>query len=64
MFYSRDRSSNDYMLLHSDVTGEISAYDWQLQLHEKTTQFGNDLDADKAPKSYGDRSEENFKNPK
>jgi GWxTD domain-containing protein len=64
VFYSRDRSSNEYVLLHSDVTGEISAYDWQLQLHEKSTQFGNDLDADKAPKTYGDRSEENFINPK
>jgi GWxTD domain-containing protein len=64
VFYSRDRSSNEYVLLHSDVTGEISAYDWQLQLHEKSAQFGNDMDADKAPKTYGDRSEENFKNPK
>jgi len=64
VFYSRDRSSNEYVLLHSDVTGEISAYDWQLQLHEKSVQYGNDLDADKAPKVYGDRSEEDFKNPK
>ncbi|MEO8085314.1 MAG: GWxTD domain-containing protein [Bacteroidota bacterium] len=64
VFYSRDRSSNDYILLHSDVTGEPSAFDWQLKLHEKTTKFGNDLDADKAPKSYGDNSEDNFRNPK
>ncbi|MCX6273951.1 MAG: GWxTD domain-containing protein [Bacteroidetes bacterium] len=64
VFYSRDRSSNNYVLLHSDVTGEPSAYDWQLKLHEKTTQFGNDLDADKAPKTYGDRSEDMFRNPK
>jgi len=64
VFYSRDRSSNEYVLLHSDVTGEISAYDWQLQLHEKTTQYGVDLDADQAPKSYGDRTSEDFKNPK
>ncbi len=64
VFYSRDRSSNEYVLLHSDVTGEVSAYDWQLQLHEKTTQFGSDLDAETAPKSYGDRSQENFRNPK
>ncbi len=64
VFYSRDRSSNNYVLLHSDVTGEPSAYDWQLKLHEKTTQFGNDLDADKAPKSYGDRSQDIFNNPK
>lgn len=64
VFYSRDRSSNNYVLLHSDVTGEPSAYDWQLKLHEKTTQFGNDLDADKAPKTFGDRSEDMFRNPK
>lgn len=64
VFYSRDRSSNNYVLLHSDVTGEPSAYDWQLKLHEKTTQYGNDLDADKAPKSFGDRSEDTFRNPK
>jgi len=64
VFYSRDRSSNGYVLLHSDVTGEPSAYDWQLKLHERTTQYGNDLDADKAPKSYGDRSEDIFDNPK
>jgi len=64
VFYARDRSSNEYILLHSDVTGEISAFDWQLQLHEKSVQYGNDLDADKAPKTYGDRTEENFRNPK
>jgi GWxTD domain-containing protein len=64
VFYSRDRSSNEYVLLHSDVTGEISAYDWQLQLHEKSVEYGNDLDAEKAPKVYGDRTEENFQNPK
>jgi GWxTD domain-containing protein len=64
VFYSRDRSSNDYVLLHSDVTGEPSAYDWQLRLHEKTTQYGPDLDADQAPKSYGDQSLEKFRVPR
>lgn len=64
VFYARDRSSNNYELLHSDVSGEPSAFDWQLKLHEKSTQYGVDLDADKAPKSYGDKSEDIFNNPK
>jgi GWxTD domain-containing protein len=64
VFYTHDRSNNDYMLLHSDVTGEVSAYDWQVKLHEKAVQYGVDMDADEVPKTYGDRSKENFSFPK
>jgi GWxTD domain-containing protein len=63
VFYSRERSSNNYELLHSDVTGEVYMADWQLRLHERTNKYG-DLDAEKAPASYGDRSQDSFNNPK
>jgi hypothetical protein len=37
--------------------------DWQLRLRERTNKF-SDLDAEKAPASYGDRSQDNFNIPK
>jgi len=64
VFYAKDGASNNYLLLHSDATGEIYTYDWQLRLHERSSQFGTDIDADQAPPAYGDQSLDRFNHPK
>jgi len=64
VFYSRDRSSNNYVLLHSDVVGEPSAYDWESKLHEQTGSRDNSIDKENVQKSYGDKSSEMFQNPR
>jgi hypothetical protein len=63
VFYSRDRSSNEYELIHSDVTGEPNRSDWHAFIHKSTYQ-SSDIDQTSAPKSYGDKSLDNFNNPK
>lgn len=65
IFYSRDRSSNNYVLLHSDVIGELSNYDWQKTLRGKTLSSGNidDTGARKGSE-FGDRTQDNFDRPK
>jgi GWxTD domain-containing protein len=65
IFYSRDRSSNNYVLLHSDVTGELSNYDWQKQLHQKTSVSSGNIDETGGTRSnFGDKSQESFDRPK
>jgi GWxTD domain-containing protein len=64
VFYTIDRSSNDYKLLHSDATGELQEPGWELKLHSRTQQFGIDLDQQNSIDTYGNRSKENFSNPK
>ena len=63
VFYSRSRGDNNYVLLHSDVTGEISAYDWQRKLEEKNVQNRNNIDDSQVPATYGNRIDDDFNNP-
>lgn len=43
IFYSKDVVTNDFTLLHSDVTGELSNYRWQYYLYQRVRP-GMDLD--------------------
>jgi GWxTD domain-containing protein len=64
VFYANEGSSNDYKLLHSDAKGELQEPNWELKLHSRSQQFGNDLDQKNSIDSYGSRTKENFANPK
>lgn len=64
VFYTTDLSTNDYVLLHSDAIGELKNPSWELFLHKRTQQFGNDLDQENSIDIYGGRTKENFSNPK
>ncbi len=64
VFYSQGNSSNDYRLLHSDAVGEMQDPAWELKLHNRSQQFGNDLDTENSIDIYGSRTKENFKDPK
>lgn len=64
VFYSLGNSANDYQLIHSDAIGELQDPAWELKLHNRTQQFGTDMDQEKAVDSYGSKTRENFQNPK
>jgi GWxTD domain-containing protein len=64
VFYSRERSSNEYRLLHSDAIGEIYQANWQLKLYDRTQQFGSDFEQITPASIYGGNTEDNFSNPR
>jgi GWxTD domain-containing protein len=63
VFYSTDLSTNDYKLIHSDATGELQEPKWELMMHGRTQQFGNDVDIDKSIDTYGSHTKDDFSNP-
>lgn len=64
VFYTTDRSTNDYRLLHSDALGELQDNAWELKLHSRAQRFGSDIDREKSEDIYGSRTKENFINPR
>lgn len=63
VFFSRELSSNNYELLHSDAVGEFRNNRWQLDLQSRSDQFF-DLDAEKGEDHFGGRSQDFFNNPR
>lgn len=64
VFYSHDRSSNNYVLLHSDAIGEISNYDWNRQLHGKTISPTGNIDETGITPAFGDHTQDSYDMPK
>ena len=64
VFYTTERSGNDYKLLHSDAIGELQEPAWELKLHSRAQQFGIDIDQQNSIDTYGNKSKENFRDPK
>lgn len=64
VFYTLDISTNDYRLLHSDAKGELQDPAWELKLHNRSQQFGVDMDAEKSIDIYGSKTKDNFRDPK
>jgi len=62
VFYNPSLAGNNFMLLHSDATGEINNVDWKLKLVKRNT-FTNDIDQEKGVDHYGGNAEDNFKDP-
>ncbi len=63
VFYTRELSSNNYELLHSDAIGEIRNVRWHLDLQGRTDQFF-DLDTEQGEDHYGGRSQDFFNDPR
>ncbi|MCD4697887.1 MAG: GWxTD domain-containing protein [Bacteroidales bacterium] len=63
VFYTEDIVTNDFTMLHSDVTGEISNYRWQYILHNRVDP-GYDLDQPETPDSWGGNSKKYFDLPR
>ncbi|MCK7531387.1 MAG: GWxTD domain-containing protein [Marinilabiliales bacterium] len=55
VFYSRDIVTNDFQLLHSDVTGELSNYRWQYVLYSRVD-AGYNIEKGVSEDSWGGNS--------
>lgn len=63
IFYSREKSTNNFQLLHSDALSELHDSRWEMKLHARTIQ-SHDFEKTDAPKHFGGNAEEEFNNPK
>ncbi len=63
LFYEPNEGNNEYVILHSDVKGEIQANDWQKTLYNRSY-TNHDIDATKVPDRIGGRSNIIFDNPR
>ncbi|MCD4682254.1 MAG: GWxTD domain-containing protein [Bacteroidales bacterium] len=63
VFYTKDIATNDFALLHSDVTGELSNYRWQYYLYQRVD-AGFDIDRGVLPDTWGGNSKKYFDLPR
>jgi GWxTD domain-containing protein len=63
VFYTHDLITNNFTLLHSDAIGEVSNYKWQIFLNNRWYDPFN-VDAQRAPNIWGDKSEDYYRNPR
>lgn len=66
VFMSKDESTNDYHLIHSDVVGEVNNYRWQLEIYSRVYGQGYDqgLDQTEYEKMWGSRASDLYNNPR
>lgn len=63
IFYTKDIVTNDFALLHSDVTGEVSNYRWQYMLYQRVDP-GFDIDQGATKDDWGGNSKKYFDLPR
>ncbi|NOX45378.1 MAG: GWxTD domain-containing protein [Chlorobi bacterium] len=63
VFYTKDIVTNDFTLLHSDVTGEYSNYRWQYYLYQRVDP-GFNIDQRTTPDTWGGNSKRYFDIPR
>lgn len=63
VFFSRDFSTNDFELIHSDVVGELSNHRWHLLIHDRHLPSW-DVDTDFAPTHWGGRAKDFYDRPR
>lgn len=63
VFFSRDLSTNDFELIHSDVIGELANPRWHLILHARKQNYW-DVDTEFLPDHWGSRSRDLFIDPR
>jgi GWxTD domain-containing protein len=59
VFYNPMLTGNDFVLLHSDVQGEIYDKNWERRLHERNNTM-YDHDATNSDSQWGSKAKENF----
>ena len=66
VFMSKDNSTNDYHLIHSDVVGEINNYRWQLEIYSRIYGEGYDqgIDQTEYEKGWGSHAGDLYNNPR
>lgn len=66
VFYNPDLVSDEFILLHSDMQGEVSNYQWENMLYIRDTQT-RDIDQEGLPNAddyFGNRARDNYINPR
>ncbi|KAB1064286.1 GWxTD domain-containing protein [Salibacter halophilus] len=63
VFYNKDKSTNDYKLLHSNVIGEINNPRWKYELQRRNTPYG-DVDFEGDASDWGNQSDDFFNQPR
>ena len=63
VFYTKDIATNDFVLLHSDVSGELSNYRWQLILNQRVDPGAN-INQTETQDAWGDNSKKYFDLPR
>ncbi len=63
VFYTKDIVTNDFVILHSDVSGELANYRWQLLLNQRVDP-GSSLDQMQTIDAWGDNSKKYFDLPR
>ncbi|MBP6977226.1 MAG: GWxTD domain-containing protein [Bacteroidales bacterium] len=63
VFYSREISTNDFELIHSDAIGELANYQWQFLIHERGN-APHGLDQDQMENHWGSKIDDYFDNPR
>lgn len=63
VFYTKDIVTNDFMLLHSDATGEYANYRWQYYLYQRVDP-GFNIEDRSMPDTWGGDSEKYFDIPR
>ena len=66
VFMAKDRSTNDYQLIHSDVIGEINNPRWQLEIYRRIYGQGYDQGVDQTEyeKGWGSHAGDLYDNPR
>ncbi|MBQ6770683.1 MAG: GWxTD domain-containing protein [Bacteroidales bacterium] len=66
VFMSKDESTNDYHLIHSDVVGEVNNYRWQMEIYSRVYGVGYDqgLDQTKYENMWGSHADDLYNNPR
>ena len=66
VFMAKDRSTNDYQLIHSDVIGEINNPRWQLEIYGRIYGQGYDQGVDQTEyeKGWGSHAGDLYDNPR
>lgn len=63
VFYNPDLVTNDFILIHSDATGEIYDYKWQQRIYGRNN-VTNDIDVDGVRDHFGRKAQEYYDNPR
>ena len=63
IFYNTDLVTNDFTLLHSDAQGEPYDSQWEMKLRHRDVQ-SHDLDHTMNLDGFGNKSDQNFANPR
>lgn len=67
VFMSQDMVTNDYMLIHSDIIGEVNNPRWQLMIYSRfygPDYTGDIIDQTDAPGAWGTRAGDLYNNPR